>query len=185
MLNLSSREKRMVILMVSFVSIAIIYRFFVVPYRDKWKSTTTQIRIMETRLNHAKQLKANPALAIYSQETIQNQTAAVASLLEKMESWSVDVGLTMTSVRPGPVQSRGNYTELNYDVDVAGDLGTLCQFIDKVEQPGVIARINKIRISKPKDILRDITANITVSTLCIPESAPVKKTTTASMNNEI
>lgn len=174
MFNISSREKRMIILMVSFISIVILYKYFFVPYLDKWKSTTAQILAMETRLTHAKQLKANPTLAAYSQETIQNQTAAIANLLEKMESWSEEAGVTMTSVRPGPVQNRGNNSELFYDVEVAGDLRTLCRFIDAIEQPGVIARINKIRISKPKDILKDITAVITVSTLSLPESAPRK-----------
>jgi Tfp pilus assembly protein PilO len=186
MLNLSSREKRMVILMVSFICIVILYRFFLIPYLDKWKATIAQIRVMETRLKQAKQLKANPTLAVYSQETIQSQTAAVASLLEKMESWSVDAGVTMNSIRPGPVQNRGNYTELNYEVEVAGDLETLCQLIDKIEQPGVIVRINKIRIAKPKDILKDITANITVSTLCLPETTPRKLIRgKASANNEL
>jgi Tfp pilus assembly protein PilO len=185
MLNLTSREKRMVILMVSFVMLVVIYRFFLVPYIDNWKSTTTQIRSMETRLKHAKQLKANPGLVIYSQNTIQNQTAAVANLLENLESWSVDAGLTMTSVRPGPVQSRGSYTELNYEVEVTGDLETLCRFIDKIEQPGVIARLNKIRLAKPKDILKDITANLTISTLCISEAVPGKKTGGANVKNEL
>jgi len=185
MLNLSSREKKIIILMISFIFIVILYKFFLVPYMDKWKSTTAQIQAMETRIKHAKQLKANPALAAYAQETIQNQTSAVANLLEKMESWSVDAGVSITSVRPGPVQNRGNYTELNYEVEVAGDLETLCRFIDAIEQPGVIARINKIRIAKPKDILKDITANITVSTLSLPESTPIKKTGGASVNNEL
>jgi Tfp pilus assembly protein PilO len=185
MLNLSAREKRMVFLMASFIAIVVLYRFFLIPYIDKWKSTTAQIQVMETRLIHAKQQKTNPALAVYSQETIQNQTAAVANLLEKMESWSVDAGITMTSVRPGPVQSRGLYTELNYEIEVTGDLETLCRLIDKIDQPGVIARLNKIRIAKPKDILKDITANITVSTLCLPETTPVKKTGKASVNDEL
>lgn len=184
MLNLSAREKKWVIFMVVVVALVVIYRFFVLPFNDQWKSTTKQIQITETRLKQAKLLKANPLLAVYTQETIQNQTAAVANLLENLESWSVDAGLTMTSVRPGPVQKRDNYTELNYDVDVSGDLATLCRFIDKIEQPGVIARLNKIRIAKPKDILKDMTASLTISTLSIPEAAPVKKTGGVTATNE-
>ncbi|MFB3895037.1 MAG: type 4a pilus biogenesis protein PilO [bacterium] len=185
MLNLSAREKKWVIFMVVFISVIVIYRFFLIPFIDQWNSTTRQIQIMETRLKQAKLLKANPLLAVYTQETIQNQTAAVANLLENLESWSVDAGLTMTSVRPGPVQKRGNYTELNYEVDVTGDLTTLCRFIDKIEQPGVIARLNKIRIAKPKDILKDMTASLTISTLSIPEATPTKKTGGVNVNNEL
>ena len=185
MLTLSSREKKMIILMVLFVSIALFYKYFFVPYIDEWKSTGAQIQVMQTRITRAKQLKANPALALYTQETIQNQTAATASLLEKMESWSTEAGMTMTSVRPGPVQSRGGNSELNYDIEVIGELGKVCRFIDAIEQPGVIARINKIRIAKPKDILPDLTVVVTVSTLSLPESTQVKKTTTAGVTNEL
>ncbi|MCX7918040.1 MAG: type 4a pilus biogenesis protein PilO [bacterium] len=185
MLTLSSREKKMVLVMVLFISIVLMYRYFVIPYIERWNLITSQIRTLETRINQAKQLKSNPGLMVYAQGTILNQTDATAYFLENLESWASDAGVIMTSVRPGAIQNRGVHSELNYEVEITGDLETVCRFIAQIEQPSAIARINRIRIAKPKDLLKEITANITVATLSRAESAPKQKSTTTSGNNEL
>ena len=182
--NISAREKKAILLAIIVITIGVVYKYFAVPYMDSWKTVTTQIDQTNARLVRAKQLKANPNAALYSENTIRNQTATIALLLENLEAWSNDAGLKITSIKPGTVVDKQTSRELSFDIEVNGDLSAVCKLVDSIEQPGTIAKINKVRISKPKDLLRDLTAVITVSTLCLPETAQIKKTSPTKDSNE-
>lgn len=185
MANISPREKNMILLAILVISLALIYIYFAEPYYAKWKSVSTQINQMESRLARAKQLKANTNMGLYVEDTIKNQTATVAALLENLETWSNHAGLAITSVKPGAVVDKPTYRELNFDIEVTGELVNLCKLINSIEQPQSLARINKIRISKPKDLLKDLTTVITISTICTPEVKQGNKKPTAKDNDEL
>ncbi len=175
MANISAHEKNMILLAVLVICLAGVYKLFAEPYYEKWNSVTAQINQMETRLTRAKQLKANANMVLYAENTIKNQTATIAALLENLENWSNEAGLKIAGVKPGANVDKTTYRELDFDIEVTGELGNVCQLIDSIEQPQSLARIDKIRVSKPKDLLKDLTTVITVSTICLPEVKPVNK----------
>jgi len=178
MLNINTREKKMIFLAILVIVGAVVYKYFAVPYMEKWKSMDDQIYQVQVRLDRAKQLKANPGSELYSENTIRNQTATIAALLENLESWGDQAGVKINTVKPGPVQDKPTSRELSFDVEVNGEIGNICKLVEAIEKPNTLARINKVRISKPKDILRDMTVVLTVSTLSLPEVTQVKKTST-------
>jgi Tfp pilus assembly protein PilO len=184
MANISAHEKNMILLAVLVVALALVYKYFAEPYYDKWNSVTTQISQMETRLTRAKQLKANANMVLYAENTVKNQTATIAVLLENLETWSNQAGLKISGVKPGANLDKTTYRELDFDIEVTGELENVCKLVDSIEQPQSLARIDKIRISKPKDLLKDLTTVITVSTICLPEVKPVNKKPAAAKDSD-
>ena len=172
-MKLNNREKKMISAAIGVILIAVLYHYVVIPYWDKWNMMKTQTIQLQAKLVRAHYLKAHPNTGTYSKTTIENQTVVIANFLEDIEKWAEAAGVQISGIRPSSSISKGIVTELSFDIEITGDLGGICRFIDSVEKPSILARINKMRLTKPKDNSGDMNASITISTLAISESPAV------------
>jgi len=176
-MKLNNREKKMIATAIGVILIAVLYHYVVIPYWDNWNIMKTQTVQLQAKLNRAHYLKAHPQTGTYSRTTIENQTVVIAGFLEDIEKWAEAAGVQIGGIRPSSSISKGVVTELSFDIEITGDLGGICRFIESVEKPSILARINKMRLTKPKDNSGDMTASITISTLAIsdtPAASPRK-----------
>ena len=176
-MNLNQRERKMILFCTVFIVLGLLYRIVAVPYLERWDSVVSQTAQMEKKIARAKYLQSHPLTMTYSRMTIENQTATTAAILQDMETYATEAGVTIGSIRPGPILNKGNVSEMSFDIEVNGVLSQVCNLLAAIEKPQSVARINKIRMGKSREDSMEISATINISSLGITEVQSIKKKT--------
>ncbi|MBU6409931.1 MAG: hypothetical protein KGR98_06050 [Verrucomicrobia bacterium] len=97
-----------------------------------------------------------------------SQSQAEQRLLKALDDWSRNSGANVTAIAPQwQNDAATNYATLNCRVEASGDLGTLCQFLDRLETGSMALKLDSMDLSSGDGNGRQFTLALEVNGLAI------------------
>ena len=153
-MNISKREKTLVVICVAAILVAVIYGFILEPIVNRWSGFDGKIRSKKAMLvKNTKLIRNYKALeAEYETyrdyiKTGRNEEEELAKALAEVDSISKKASCDIINVKPRTPKDLGSYKEIFFEVTTAGSVPELAKFLHGVESSTETLRVKHFTIS--------------------------------------
>ena len=152
--NMSSREKFVALFAILFVVLLLLDFLVVRPMTRHLESLSQQVtekeQVIPKKLlitkHKARITQVNDALGHYLTDPHLTEEEEIAMLLREIESSSQQVGLFISNINPVETITSGNTYKLKVDVEGAGDIISVKNFIMKLERSNAPVRVSAMNL---------------------------------------
>lgn len=173
--HLSKREKTILYITVSIIVINLGYSFILRPLLERYKQLNQEVlskRIMldkTIRLLGQKDIiekefqKLSPLVRLSG--SVEEQMAKV---LSQIESIATKESITISNMRPQPVQDKKFYKRFVIEIKCEADINRLFKFFYELESPTSLLKIESLKLNPKATQSSVFEANILISKIAIP-----------------
>lgn len=153
-MNLSKREKTLIIICVAAILIAVVYGFIFEPIMNRWGGLDAKIKSKKAVLTKNTKLIRNYKALENEYETYReyiktgkNEEEELARALAEVDKIAKKSSCDIINVKPRIPKDLGNYKEIFFEVTTAGSVPELAKFLHGVESSTETLRVKHFTIS--------------------------------------
>ena len=173
--HLSRREKIILYFTLSIIAINLGFNFIFQPLLGKYKQLNQEALAKRIMLEKANRL-------INQKETIEEEynklsssfklsgspEEQMAKVLSQIESTATKESITISNMRPQPVQDKKFYKRFVVELKCEADLNRLFKFFYELENPASLLKIESLKLNPKAAQPSVFEANILISKLAVP-----------------
>ena len=167
---LSKRERTILYLTLAIFVATVLYNVLLTPLLSRLYDINSEIDAKISLLRRHSRLigKGEDILSIYESYKQVLQTSVGLEEIEtvfykEIKSFAVNSRLSLERIRPQPVQDKKGYKEVFLEVELVGNLDSIFEFINRVENSASFMRIASIRISPQTAASRQLRCRIVLA----------------------
>lgn len=93
---------------------------------------------------------------------------AEGAVFHAIRAWSLESGITLSSVKPGKATAQANLVQLGLNVAATGPMRSVAKFLWLVESASLPVRIEHVQIGSRKEGADALSLQVGLSSLCMP-----------------
>ena len=150
-LNISKRERYILIAVVAVVISAILYNFIFEPALKKWSTLNKEILVKRTKIKKELKLLENRNTIIKEYNAYAYTAKNITKILNYIENLSNSLGITVANIKPQPVVEKGLYEEYIIEVQIEGEFADINKFTAELIKSPVFISVKKFdfRVAAP------------------------------------
>jgi len=168
----SSREKRIAFVTVCIVAFALFYKLLAYPTFAKWSRLGKEVTVQRNqlfKLNRLLDMKeaVDNDFQVYRDAVLTSgsEEEDMAGFLRETENLSRPMPIEIIMVKTLPVANYGFYKRYGVQLEVEGDLISICNFLYSLETSPSLLKVKKIQLNaKGGNIAR---GSLRVSRICV------------------
>ena len=173
-LNLSQREKDIVIIFVIVAGLALVFRAVYIPLKNKSDEVREKIAVSEKKLN--KNLKMirkgenyearyKPLLENFQQKGSDEQM--MSAILNEIESAAGQVQVRIADMKPQRVKKSGSYNNFSVSLTLDGELTAIMDFIYGLQNQPHLFAVDELRLEKKSPNTKELKGYFVLSRISI------------------
>ncbi len=172
MLNLSTKEKRLLMIAIAVILVFCLHAFIVLPIGRAFTGVDAGIRKAELDLVKGRRIvtekdSVRQEFAQYKQltGTAGSDNEETAALINEIEQLSDNAGIHVADLGPRAAENKGGYKKYSVDIKITSQIGPLTDFISKLNSSSQVLIVERLRLSpqaRPKE-RGTLDVNMTIS----------------------
>ena len=172
-MDLSKRERFIVIATVIVLSVLVLDRYVLTPFQDRWEQVSADTQRISQELANAsglfdrKRRLQRRWQEMLSDSLKKDAAAAESQVLHAMEQWSQRNGLTLSSLKPEYSPQKGDLQEIGFRLTGAGSMRAAVGFMWELETSNVPLQVKEMQLSTAREGGQQMSLQLRVSTIYV------------------
>lgn len=174
-LNISQREKNILIIIVSFLVFYAGYNFLFEPLIKKLSSLNKEIASKELKIKKGYKILNQEGVVVeeykkYAQYLRQNSSdeQEMSSILSEIEAVAHQLNLRISDMKPHKVKVIDFYNSYAVEIECEGKLSEISKFIYTLQSPPHLLKTEKLRLEKQASASNNLKSYLLVTKILIP-----------------
>jgi Tfp pilus assembly protein PilO len=175
--KIENRQQLLIVLTAAAFALLVGVDFIYEPLQGLWSARSQEIRALRAQVTDGNYLVKHEAdirrrwSDMSANALPANTSLAEQQVLKSFEGWSRDSGAEITSVMPQWKNDATNYLTLNCRVEASGTMGTLSQFLYRLEKGPAALKLDSAELSAHDPAGQQLTLSLQVSGLALLETS--------------
>ncbi len=131
-MNLSKREKYILILTATVIMSAVAYNFIIAPVYRSWRDAGGEIILKEIKLKKTTRLLKNRSYIINEYNTYASSINNASKLLGYIEKKAISLGVKIANIKPRPLKQKDFYKEYVIELQIEGKFSSINRFVSEL-----------------------------------------------------
>jgi len=171
--KINSRQDFLVMLTIAVVGLFVAVNFIFTPLQGWWSDRQAQIKDLRAKVSEGKTLIQRETVVrnrwsdMSTNALPDNSSLAEQQVLKAFDTWSRETGAEISSIMPQWKNDSTNYMTLNCRVEASGSLGTLSQFLYRIEKGPAALKLDSVELSAHDNTGQQLTLGLQISGLAL------------------
>jgi len=150
-INLSKREKGILVAMISIVAMVVLYNFIFEPAFNKWKRLDNEIAAKKIILKKNIKLLENRGIITKDYDIYVTRVKDTSEVLGYIEKKAKSIGIRTSNIRPRPAVQRDLYKEYVVELHIEGTLDEINDFVSDIVKPPAFITVTKFDLRQIRE----------------------------------
>lgn len=176
LLNLSKREKNILISIAALLFLYFVYSFVFSPLLERISALNKEIEARELKLTKnqkilSKEKFVSSDIKIYEKYLKQNSSdeQEMASILSEIEAVAHQLNIRINDMKPHKVKKIDFYNSFSVDIETEAALQEIAKFIYTLQTPPHLLKADKVRLEKQVSTSPTLKGHLLVTKILIPQ----------------
>jgi Tfp pilus assembly protein PilO len=172
-MKIENRQQFLVALTIGAAALYFGVNFIATPLSNLWSARSAQIKDLRAKISEGKTLVQREVVVrdrwgnMSTNALPNNSSLAEQQLLKSFDTWSRETGAEISSIMPQWKNDSTNYMTLNCRVEAAGNLGTLSQFLYRIEKGTMALKLDSVELGAHDPTWQQLTLGLQISGLVL------------------
>ncbi|MDP2939559.1 MAG: type II secretion system protein GspM [Candidatus Omnitrophota bacterium] len=176
LLNVSQRERNILIIIVILLFIFVCYYFLFQPLTEKLSALNKEIETKELKLKKSQkilsqELSVEGEFEKYDKYLKQNSSdeQEMAALLSEIEAVAHQINIKLNDMKPRKTKRIDFYNSFAVEIEAEGKLQEITKFIYTLQSPPHLLKAEKVRLEKTTSGSQTLKSYLLVTKILIPQ----------------
>jgi len=172
-MKIENRQQFLMALTIGAAALYIGVNFIATPLSNLWSARSAQIKDLRAKVSEGKTLIQRETVVrnrwsdMSTNALPDNSSLAEQQVLKAFDTWSRETGAEISSIMPQWKNDSTNYMTLNCRVEASGSLGTLSQFLYRIEKGPAALKLDSVELSAHDNTGQQLTLGLQISGLAL------------------
>ena len=172
-MKIENRQQFLMALTIGAAALYIGVNFIATPLSNLWSARSAQIKDLRAKVSEGKTLIQRETVVrnrwsdMSTNALPDNSSLAEQQVLKAFDTWSRETGAEISSIMPQWKNDSTNYMTLNCRVEASGSLGTLSQFLYRIEKGPAALKLGSVELSAHDNTGQQLTLGLQISGLAL------------------
>jgi Tfp pilus assembly protein PilO len=172
-MKIENRQQFLMALTIGAAALYIGVNFIATPLSNLWSARSAQIKDLRAKVSEGKTLIQRETVVrnrwsdMSKNALPDNSSLAEQQVLKAFDTWSRETGAEISSIMPQWKNDSTNYMTLNCRVEASGSLGTLSQFLYRIEKGPAALKLDSVELSAHDNTGQQLTLGLQISGLAL------------------
>ena len=178
-MKIENRQQFLVALTIGVAALYVGVNFIYTPLSNVWSARSVQIKNLREKISEGKTLIQRESVVrdrwsnMSTNALPDNPSLAEQQLLKSFDTWSGETGVEISSIMPQWKNDSTNYMTLNCRVEASGNLGTLSQFLYRIEKGPMALKLDSVELGAHDPAGQQLSLGLQISGLVL--TTPTKQ----------
>ncbi|MFH1782740.1 MAG: type 4a pilus biogenesis protein PilO [Candidatus Omnitrophota bacterium] len=153
-LNISKREKHILIITIAVISAMILYNFIFEGILKKWDSVNDDIALKERALTRNIKLLEHKDEIVNEYKIYSSSLRNMSKILSYLENQAQSFGVKVANIRPRPVDKEDTHSKVVIELEVEGSFDSISRFTKELLKSPIFITLDRFDL---KSSYNDIT----------------------------